>query len=415
MEQFLELKRKLTLTLCIAVACSFMVALLISYSVAKATIHNSLVNKELPLTASTVSSDLQDDTLGIFLNPNPSVDQRKYLNAIDYGLDRERLNTVLNLYKKAYNHNIYFVDMSGQVQASTRSDGITKGSDLYKISGLTDVISDIMTSKRGSYQYQHNGQTYLLNVRHLPHLNWMLFVDTNEDDATANIRHALYLNLFICLFITLIVVGLINVAINRYQWQLKQKLAEMSASDSLTGLANRYTFDIIINHILANAQRNQVPVSLIFMDIDLLRQLSDPFGREHGEIIIKQIGSLIKNSIRASDIGCRWSEDKFLITLNKCHGEKAQVIADALRLNIENTILSQHMPTMKTRLNLGVTQYNPNDTVLSLVERVERALAQAQEQEGNKVVYIKPPHYTPHTISRSFAKPQELQTPQTSA
>lgn len=410
MEQFLELKRKLTLTLGIAIALSFMIALLISYSVAKVSIHNSLVNKELPLTASTVSSDLQDDALGVFLNPNPTAYQRKYLNDVDYGLDREKLNSVLNLYKKAYNHNIYFVDMQGKVIASTRDDGVTKDSNLYQTAGLTEVIGNIVSAKRGSYQYNYNGQTYLLNVRHLPNLDWLLFVDTSEEEATANIRHALYLNIFICLFITLAVVGLTNIAINRYQWQLKQKLAEMSASDSLTGLANRYTFDIIINHILANAQRNQVPVSLIFVDIDLLRNIKDQFGREHAEIMIKQIGNLIKNSIRASDVGCRWSEDKFLITLNKCHGEKAQVIAEALRMNIENSILAQHMPSLKTTLSIGVTQYNANDSVISLVERVERALAQAQEQGGNKVVYLKPPHYTPNTISRTFAKQLESRT-----
>lgn len=407
MEQFLELKRKLTLTLGVAIGLSFMIALLISYSVAKISIHNSLVTKELPLTASTVSSDLQDDALGIFLNPKPTEHQRKYLNDVDYGLDRDKLNTVLNLYKKAYNHNIYFVGLDGKVIASTRDDGVGKDSDIYQTRGLQDIASQITSARRGSYQYDYNNQTYLLTVKYLPNLNWLLFVDTSEEEATANIRHALYLNIFICLFITLAVVWLTHIAINRYQWQLKQKLAEMSASDSLTGLANRYTFDIIINHILANAQRNQLPVSLVFIDIDLLRNLNN---HDHSENMVKQIGGLIKNSIRASDVGCRWSDDKFLIILNKCHGEKAQIIAEALRMNIDNSIIAQQQSGEKTTLSIGVTQYNPNDSVVSLLERVERALAQAQAQGGNKAVYLKPPHYTPNTISRGFVKGLESRT-----
>ncbi|PTQ90650.1 diguanylate cyclase (GGDEF)-like protein [Agitococcus lubricus] len=398
MEQFLELKRKLTLTLSIAIGLSFLIALLISYSVAKVSIHNALVKKELPLIATTVASDLQDDSLGILLNANPTAYQRKYLNAVDYGLDREKLNSILNLYKKAYNHNIYFVDLEGHVIASTRDDGIRKSADIYQLEGLRQIAGQITSSQRGSYEYDYQGERYLLTVRHLPNLNWLLFVDTSEDEALANVRNAFYLNLFICLFVTLAIVGLTHIAINRYQWQLKQKLASMAISDTLTGLANRYSFDIIINHILANAQRNQIPVSLIFIDIDLFRTISHQYGHELGERIIKQMGSLIKNSIRASDVGCRWSDDKFLITLNKCHGEKAQIIAEALRMNIENSILSQELKGVKTTLSIGITQYNPNDNVVSLLERVERALIQAQAEGGNKAVYLKPPHYTPNTM-----------------
>lgn len=94
-----------------------------------------------------------------------------------------------------------------------------------------------------------------------------LFVDTSEYQATAKIRQSFYLNIFICIFATMVMAWLTYIAINRYQWQINQKLSDMSSSDSLTGLVNRYTFDILIHHLLANAKRNQQPVSVVMLDL----------------------------------------------------------------------------------------------------------------------------------------------------
>jgi hypothetical protein len=110
MEHFLELKRKLALTLSLAIAFALLVAFVINYSVSKVSIIDGLVNKQLPLTATTISSDLRDQRLGLFVNPSPSAYQKQYLSEINYGLDQEKLNQLLELYQKEYGHNIYLVN-----------------------------------------------------------------------------------------------------------------------------------------------------------------------------------------------------------------------------------------------------------------------------------------------------------------
>lgn len=406
MEHFLELKRKLALTLSFAIAIALLIAFVINYSVSKVSIINALVNKELPLTASAVMADLRDERLGLFLNSAPSDYQKRYLSNIDYGLDRAKLNEMLDLYHQEYGHNIYLVNQEMQIVARNNQSIVSDKKNLFEINDFK-AFTQVLNKDTSSYELQHEGDTVLINAHYLPSLDWYLLVDTNATQATASLRDALYLNIFVCLFASLSIFGLTHIAISRYQWQIKQKLSDMSSSDTLTGLANRYTFDILIGHILANAKRTQTPISLILLDMDLIKSAVLEHGSLTTEKIVQQVGHIIKASIRASDVGCRWSEDKFLITLNNCLPEKATSIAQNLTLNIQQAMI-QHPVADNMQLNIsaGVADYHVNDTLDSLIERTERALVHAQSQTHHKVMYVQAPYYTATHLTRRLNNKQ---------
>lgn len=406
MEHFLELKRKLALTLSFAIAIALLIAFVINYSVSKVSIINALVNKELPLTASAVMADLRDERLGLFLNSAPSDYQKRYLSNIDYGLDRAKLNEMLDLYHQEYGHNIYLVNQEMQIVARNNQSIVSDKKNLFEINDFK-AFTQVLNKDTSSYELQHEGDTVLINAHYLPSLDWYLLVDTNATQATASLRDALYLNIFVCLFASLSIFGLTHIAISRYQWQIKQKLSDMSSSDTLTGLANRYTFDILIGHILANAKRTQTPISLILVDMDLIKSAVLEHGSLTTEKIVQQVGHIIKASIRASDVGCRWSEDKFLITLNNCLPEKATSIAQNLTLNIQQAMI-QHPVADNMQLNIsaGVADYHVNDTLDSLIERTERALVHAQSQTHHKVMYVQAPYYSATHLTRRLNNKQ---------
>lgn len=406
MEHFLELKRKLALTLSFAIAIALLIAFVINYSVSKVSIINALVNKELPLTASAVMADLRDERLGLFLNSAPSDYQKRYLSNIDYGLDRAKLNEMLDLYHQEYGHNIYLVNQEMQIVARNNQSIVSDKKNLFEINDFK-AFTQVLNKDTSSYELQHEGDTVLINAHYLPSLDWYLLVDTNATQATASLRDALYLNIFVCLFASLSIFGLTHIAISRYQWQIKQKLSDMSSSDTLTGLANRYTFDILIGHILANAKRTQTPISLILVDMDLIKSAVLEHGSLTTEKIVQQVGHIIKASIRASDVGCRWSEDKFLITLNNCLPDKATSIAQNLTLNIQQAMI-QHPVADNMQLNIsaGVADYHVNDTLDSLIERTERALVHAQSQTHHKVMYVQAPYYTATHLTRRLNNKQ---------
>jgi len=413
MEHFVELKRKLALTLSLAIAFSLLVAFVINYSVSKASLKESLIKNQLPLTASMITSDLQNERLGLIINPRPSDYQKRYLNSINYGLNKEKLVQMLDLYKKQYGHNIYLTNAQGVIIAHNAGSNIDGQLNLTDAPQLQSIFNNLDTNNNKAYEYNVNGETFLVNSHYLKDFDWYLFVDTSEYQATAKIRESFYLNLFICIFATMVMVWLTYIAINRYQWQINQKLSDMSSSDSLTGLANRYTFDILIHHLLANAKRNQLPVSVVMIDLSSLKQFNQQI---HVDGLIQKAGQFIKTSIRASDVGCRWSEDKFLVTFNNCLQDKATAISESLRINIEH-LLHKELgdKSALVTISAGLTDYYPNDTVETLLERTERALVHAQSQTGSKTMYVQPPYFTPTYMTRRLNKQLDVKSVQMQA
>jgi hypothetical protein len=123
MEQLFALKRKLVLALSITIAVGFFIALLVSYSVAKISIHNTILNQQLPLTSNSVYSDLKNEDLGIFISPRPThLFNSTIIDYMDYGLNLDKVNTLINLYKKEFNHNVYLANLNGDIIISTRND-----------------------------------------------------------------------------------------------------------------------------------------------------------------------------------------------------------------------------------------------------------------------------------------------------
>lgn len=417
MEHFVELKRKLALTLSLAIAFSLLVAFVINYSVSKASIKEALVQNQLPLTSSMIASDLQNEQLGLIINSRPNNYQKQYLHSVDYGLNKEKLVQMLDLYKQQYGHNIYLTNAQGVVIAHNTESTVNGLINLTDSPQLQTIFQKVSPKQNGSYEYNNNGETFLLNSAYLANLDWYLFVDTSENQATAKIRETFYINLFICIFATIVMVWLTYIAINRYQWQINQKLSDMSSSDSLTGLANRYTFDILMHHLLANAKRNQLPVSIMMVDLSELKALNQDKHVIHLDSFIQKAGQFLKTSIRASDVACRWSEDKFLVTFNNCQQDKATSIAESLRINMEHLLhkeLTSHTTT-QIRISAGLTDYYANDTVESLLERAERALTHAQSQGGNRMMYVQPPYYTPTYMTRRINKQLDVKAVQMQA
>ncbi|WP_297926135.1 diguanylate cyclase [uncultured Agitococcus sp.] len=413
MEHFVELKRKLALTLSLAIAFSLLVAFVINYSVSKASVKESLIKNQLPLTASMIATDLQNERLGLIINPRPTDYQKRYLNGIDYGLNKDKIVQMLDLYKKQYGHNVYLTNAKGVIIAHNTGSNIDGQINLTDSPQLQAIFNGLDPKKDGSYEYGFNGENFLVNSSYLEDLDWFLFVDTSEYQATAKIRESFYVNIFIGLFATMAMVWLTYAAINRYQWQINQKLSDMSSSDSLTGLANRYTFDILIHHLLANAKRNQLPVSVVMIDLSSLKQLNHHI---HLDSLLQKAGQFIKTSIRASDVGCRWSEDKFLVTFNNCVQDKATAIAESLRVNIEHLLHKEvgdkaHLVSVTA----GLTDYYPNDTVETLLERTERALVHAQSQGSSKIMYVQPPYFTPTYMTRRLNKQLDVKAVQMQA
>jgi two-component system cell cycle response regulator len=95
--------------------------------------------------------------------------------------------------------------------------------------------------------------------------------------------------------------------------ELAGLLEAQAEKDALTGLLNLRSFLEASERALARARRMIDPVSLALLDIDALRAVNTGFGHAAGDDVIAQLGRLVHERFRASDLRCRWAGGQFAL------------------------------------------------------------------------------------------------------
>ena len=113
--------------------------------------------------------------------------------------------------------------------------------------------------------------------------------------------------------------------------------------DSVTGLYNRNYWQQINDGSIYHHLYSKKDFSLIFIDIDNLKEINDTFGHLAGDKAIEIVGQAIKNSIRKEDLGIRYGGDEFIILLFNQHKKAAKRVTERVRREIRKLAVEQGM------------------------------------------------------------------------
>jgi diguanylate cyclase (GGDEF)-like protein len=320
------------------------------------------------------------DALTIFINYRVHDYAGGYIGAAGVGLTVDSVCALINEYQRRYRRNIYFVDRSGTI-ALFANDAAASGSRIQSIGGLGAIADRILQEGSGSYEYRNGGRGYLLNVRFIPELNWHLFVERVEDEALADIRHTLYANLALSIAITLIVLLATSYTISRYQGRLEK----MAIADSLTGLANRRAFDLLVPQAIRDAQRSRAPLLAIMIDIDRFKEINDRHGHLAGDGVLRKVAAIIRETVRKSDIVCRWGGEEFLVVAKGVDEAQGEALAEKIRGAVEAGDFSYKGTAIPVTVSLGIAARVEHDAPDGLIARADRALYEAKARGRNLV------------------------------
>jgi diguanylate cyclase (GGDEF)-like protein len=320
------------------------------------------------------------DALTIFINYRVYDYAGGYIGVAGVGLTVDAVRALINEYQKRYRRNIYFVDKSGTI-ALFANDAAASGSRIQSIGGLGAIADRILQEGSGSYEYRNGGRGYLLNVRFIPELNWHLFVERIEDEALADIRHTLYVNLALSIAITLIVLLATSYTISRYQGRIEK----MAIADSLTGLANRRAFDLLVPQAIRDAQRSRAPLLAIMIDIDRFKEINDRHGHLAGDGVLRKVAAIIRETVRKSDIVCRWGGEEFLVVAKGVDEAQGEALAEKIRGAVEAGDFDYKGTAIPVTVSLGIAARVEHDTPDGLIARADRALYEAKAKGRNLV------------------------------
>ena len=119
----------------------------------------------------------------------------------------------------------------------------------------------------------------------------------------------------------------------RNAWLLEQ-VQRLAATDGLTKIANRRTFENTLERELARAARSAEPVSLVMVDIDHFKALNDQHGHQAGDEVLRNVAAALSCECRDFDTAARYGGEEFAVILPGCSEGEAFEIADRLRASV---------------------------------------------------------------------------------
>jgi len=111
------------------------------------------------------------------------------------------------------------------------------------------------------------------------------------------------------------------------------RLAELSDTDPLTGLANRRALQRRLTDEIRRGSRYATPVSLLVLDVDGLKGINDRHGHAAGDAAIRRVAESVRATLRASDLGARWGGDEFAIVMPNATSAAAHHLGERLMLH----------------------------------------------------------------------------------
>lgn len=175
-------------------------------------------------------------------------------------------------------------------------------------------------------------------------------------------------------------------------YQRFSSVKTMAIYDTLTGLYNRRYLE---ERLMAETQKvfyGGGALSLVMVDIDHFKKVNDTFGHTAGDLVLKEIATLLKNSTRKKDTVARYGGEEFILILPEAGLEVTVAIAERIRRQIEHTSFEVGQTQLNLTVSLGISSF-PSHHARSkedLIQMADQALYDAKRGGRNRVCVYKP-------------------------
>ncbi len=163
------------------------------------------------------------------------------------------------------------------------------------------------------------------------------------------------------------------------------KLQKMADTDYLTGLMNRRAFLAVADDTVEFCRRYKRGMATLMIDIDHFKKINDVHGHAAGDDAIKRIAGIINQSIRTTDKAARFGGEEFVVLLREIDQETALLLAERIRLSIEQTTINHGETSIAATVSIGVAINAEGDRdVQDMIERADQSLYVAKKTGRNR-------------------------------
>jgi two-component system cell cycle response regulator len=164
------------------------------------------------------------------------------------------------------------------------------------------------------------------------------------------------------------------------------RLEELATTDGLTGCYNKRYFQDELRQRMQAAQRFGRKLSLVIADIDHFKVVNDTHGHHTGDVVIRELGQILKRLKRETDVVARFGGEEFCVLCEETGTEGATQLAERVRLELSNTVFEAEGRKLKVSCSLGVATYPEHGVDRdALFEAADRALYAAKHAGRDQV------------------------------
>ena len=168
---------------------------------------------------------------------------------------------------------------------------------------------------------------------------------------------------------------------------LFQVVKEQAITDAMTGLFNRRYFEECLMKEVIRAKRHKQRFTVIGIDLDHLKKINDVYGHNYGDLAIRTIADVMKNSCRSIDIAARMGGEEFNVILPGVDSQGGMVFAERIRKKIESIELEK---IGNITASIGVaTYFEHSEDIDELLELVDHAMYESKRNGRNRVSIAK--------------------------
>jgi diguanylate cyclase (GGDEF)-like protein/PAS domain S-box-containing protein len=166
--------------------------------------------------------------------------------------------------------------------------------------------------------------------------------------------------------------------------QAEEKIQYMATHDSLTGLPNRLMFSQLLNHAMQSANRYKRQFAVLFLDLDRFKNINDTMGHEAGDLLLQEIATRLKQTLRAVDVVSRLGGDEFVVLIDEVSDTShVATVAHKILTSVIKpiTIMEQEC---RVTASIGISIY-PKDAEeeQTLMKNADMAMYLAKEEGKN--------------------------------
>ncbi len=166
-----------------------------------------------------------------------------------------------------------------------------------------------------------------------------------------------------------------------------RKFEKHATTDALTGLGNRHSMEESFPREVKRCIKDEIPVSLIMVDVDRFKSFNDKFGHVAGDRALSAVAHILGKQFRPRDLLVRYGGDEFAVLLPGVSLKEATIIAERVRVAVSGDTESSNdsLIQIPIKISMGVAELDAHGTFESLLKASDAALYRAKNSGRNSV------------------------------